>query len=195
MTNPTFSTDNILMSDKMLINDSRSLDSRTPSALSRTNVTWFGTCMLQFVNHCPGFSRTCVLALPHELIIPTTTSLKSVFVCKLQNSTVIFVSDFFNSCATLLATVVFPNPGPPVIRTTGVFPPSASFLIRSMCLLRPNTSSSGISRGRQWRRLLFCCSCTLFHFSACSSERRFVSWSMGLFFSASISSLILFHTT
>ena len=200
ITNVTFCLDRLRKSHKRLRNDSLSPESRTPSALSRTNVTWLWICLLQSLSHCPGFSGTCVLTEPHMLIILMATSFKVDFVCKLQNSTVPSFSEISNSWATRLATVVFPNPGPPVTRTTGMSPPSAIFVTRSISWLRPNTFCFSIMSGKQLRGLkldewILSCSCILFHSLASSSKCRLVSWSMGSFFSASISSTCPFCRT
>ena len=129
ITNVTFRRDNFLTSRKVSRNGSRSSDSRTPSALSRTKVTWSWICLLQSLSHCPGFSGTCVLTtLLHELNISMVISWNVFFDNKLQKKTVRSFS-LSNSQATRLATVVFPNPGPPVIRITGTVPLSTFSLM------------------------------------------------------------------
>ena len=182
ITNVTFCRENILTSRKKLRNNSRSSDSMTPSALSRTKVTCSWICLLQSLSHCPGFSGTCVLTtLRHELIISIVVSLKVVFDDKLQNNTVLSFSGLANSQATRFATVVFPNPGPPLIRITGAVPLWTFSLMSCIWSPRPITCSSDKSSGRQLESSetfpIFSSSFSLLHCSS-SSSTKWASWSM-----------------
>ena len=190
MTNVTFCCDDVLISRKMFSNKLRSFDSRTPSALSRTNVTCVSICLLQSLSHCFGFPGTFVWIAPHEWIISVATSLNVLCVSRLQNKTVLSFSGLANSWATLLATVVFPNPGPPVTRTIGSGPVCIILMTSFISSSRPKVSFSGTLSGRKLQKLEVwshssCCS-TFLQFSTCSATARRVSWSIGLSFRSRI---------
>ena len=190
MTNVTFCLDNIRMALNIFKKELRSLDSSTPSALSRTNVTCVLICLLQSLSHCSGFSGTCEWILLQESIISVATSLTFAFVTRLQNKTVPSFSGLANnSWATSFATVVFPKPGPPVIRTTPTVPFFTNSLTCCISCVRPKIHSSGILSGRQLRSSDITSPsslCSLVHCSICSSTLRVRSWSMASVFRSCI---------
>ena len=99
-----------------------------------------------------------------------------------QHKTLPSYSDSSSSSATLLATVVFPKPGPPVKDTKETVPFRTASMACLISFERPNTS------GRQFFN-------SSFHFSTSSSIRCCVPWSMAPVFRRFISCRLIPKTS
>ena len=197
----------------MLTNSCRSPDSRTWSALSRINVTFSYCCLLQLRSQSLGFSGGWEWLLLQIRVIVVVMSLRDAWDRSEQYKTFLLYSALVSSWATLLATVVFPKPGPPVKDTIETVPLWIACMARLISSERPNTwwISSGRQLGssRVTRGAEICCwlleissfnclrSCSKFfilgsnssfHFLTSSSIRRCVPWSMSSAFRRFISS-------
>ena len=102
-----------------------------------------------FTPVCSGFSGNFVWSSPHEWIISVATSFRLALDERLQNSTALLFSVLADSWATEIATVVFPNPGPPMIKATGIVPSSMISMTCCVSWDRPNSSSYGSLSGKQ----------------------------------------------
>ena len=135
-TKVTLPLENIFMSFKSVTNSAWSPDSRTSSALSRMKVILCCCCLLQFRSQCWGFSGGWKWFLLQVRIIEVATSFTVAFDPREQNKT-IFSERSRSLYPTLIATDVFPNPGPPVITTMPASVVTMGWIICSISCERP----------------------------------------------------------